>query len=115
MWRFFNIDLYYNLLYYKFNIDIICYHLCIRFVCFKDLANVMDKSNEFGVIVFTFGSLVAMESLPKHILNAFKFVFSQLPQTVLWKYENDHMADKPQNVVLCKWLPQRAILRESIV
>lgn len=72
----------------------------------------LDKSNEFGVIVFTFGSLVAMESLPENVLVSLKSVFSQLPQTVIWKYENDHMPDKPENVVLCKWLPQRAILRE---
>lgn len=73
----------------------------------------MDKSNEFGVIIFSFGSLVAMNTLPEDVLAAFKNVFSQLPQTVIWKYENDHMPDKPENVVLCKWLPQRAILRES--
>jgi len=78
----------------------------------KDLADVMDKSNEFGVIVFTFGSLVAMSTLPDDVLAVFKIVFSQLPQTVIWKYENDHMLEKPENVVLCKWLPQRAILRE---
>jgi len=53
-----------------------------------------------------------MNTLPDDVLDAFKFVFSQLPQTVIWKYENDYMPDKPENVVLCKWLPQRAILRE---
>lgn len=79
---------------------------------FKDLIEVLDKSNEFGVIVLSFGSVMAMESLPKNILNSLKFAFKQLPQTVIWKYENDHMPDKPENVVLCKWLPQRAILRE---
>lgn len=72
----------------------------------------MDNSNEFGVIVFTFGSLVAMNTLPDDVLDKFKIVFSQLPQTVIWKYENDNMPDKPENVVLCKWLPQRAILRK---
>lgn len=78
----------------------------------EDLADVMDKSNKFGVIVFTFGSLVATNTLPANVLKAFKIVFSQLPQTIIWKYENDHMPDKPENVMLYKWLPQRAILRE---
>lgn len=72
----------------------------------------MDESNEFGVIVFTIGSLVAMHSLPNSILNTFKSVFSQLPQTIIWKYENDQMVDKSKNVVLCKWLPQRDVLRK---
>lgn len=73
----------------------------------------LDDSGEFGVIVFSFGSLVALNTLPEDTLDVLKSVFSQLPQTVIWKYENDHMADKPDNVVLCKWLPQRAILRKS--
>lgn len=74
----------------------------------------MDKSNEFGVIVFTFGSLVAVNSLPENVLDALKIAFSQLPQTIIWKYENDHMPNKPKNAVLCKWLPQRAILRKFL-
>lgn len=81
----------------------------------RDLADVIDKSNEFGVIVFTFGSLISMNTLPNDVLDAFKIVFSQLPQTVIWKYENDHMPDKPENVMLCKWLPQRAILQHPNV
>lgn len=72
----------------------------------------MDKSHEFGVIVFTFGSLVSMESLPQTVLSAFKFVFSRLPQTVIWKYENGHMVNKPINAILLPWLPQRDILRK---
>lgn len=81
----------------------------------QDLSDVMDNSNEFGVIVFTFGSLVAMNTLPDDVLDKFKIAFSQLPQTVIWKYENDNMPDKPENVVLCKWLPQRAILHHPNV
>jgi len=64
------------------------------------------------VIVFSLGSLVAMNTLPDDLLGVFKTVFSRLPQTVIWKYESDDMTDKPENVVLCKWLPQRAILRK---
>lgn len=72
----------------------------------------MDKHNEFGIIVFSFGSLVSMNSLPENILDALKLAFSQLPQTILWKYEKDHMPNKPKNVILCKWLLQRDILRK---
>lgn len=81
----------------------------------SDLAAVLDKDNEFGVIVFTFGSLVAMNSLPENVLDALKFAFGRLPQTIIWKYENDYMPNKPQNVILCKWLPQRSILKHPNV
>lgn len=72
----------------------------------------MNKSNEFGVIVFTLGSLVAMNSLPENVLDAFKLSFNQLSQTIIWKYENDYMNKKPKNVFLYKWIPQREILRK---
>ncbi|XP_025195624.1 UDP-glucuronosyltransferase 1-5-like [Melanaphis sacchari] len=81
----------------------------------KHLEDVMNNSNEFGVIVLTFGSLVAMDTLPDYVLKAFKTVLSKLPQTIIWKYEDDHMPDKPENVILCKWLPQRAILQHPNV
>lgn len=79
------------------------------------MKDIIDKNNEYGVIVFTFGSLVAINSLPENVLDALKLAFSQLPQTILWKYENDHMPNKPKNVVLYKWLPQRDILRKHHV
>lgn len=73
----------------------------------------MNENNEFGVIVFSFGSIVAINSIPENILDIFKSVFRHLPQTIIWKYESDDMINKPDNVVLCKWLPQRDILRKN--
>lgn len=55
---------------------------------------------------------MAIKSLPTVAIDALKFVFSQLPQTVIWKYEDEFMDNKPENVILCKWLPQRDILRK---
>ena len=37
-------------------------------------------------------------------------VFKGLKQKVLWKWETEEMADKPDNVMLSKWLPQQEIL-----
>jgi len=64
-----------------------------------------------GVIYFTFGSLVKFSKLPEQILKTFKEVLSRVPQRVLWKYEED-MEDKPENVMISKWFPQREILRK---
>lgn len=41
---------------------------------------------------------------------AFTKVFSRLNQKVLWKYENESLPDKPENVMITKWLPQRDVL-----
>ena len=37
-------------------------------------------------------------------------VFGKLKQKVLWKWETEHMDDKPPNVMLHKWLPQQDVL-----
>lgn len=58
---------------------------------------------------FTFGSLIRVSTLPKHIIQTFKDVFSKLPIRVLWKYE-DEMPDKPDNIYISKWMPQGDIL-----
>lgn len=41
--------------------------------------------------------------------------FASLDQRVLWKWDQDTMADLPPNVRLAKWLPQQDILGESYV
>jgi len=70
------------------------------------------EESQHGVILFTFGSTVLMNSLPKDILQAFKEALAQLPQRVLLKYEGE-MEDKPKNVMTRKWFPQRDILSKN--
>ncbi|CAH1709870.1 UDP-glucosyltransferase 2 [Aphis gossypii] len=67
------------------------------------------ENSPHGVIYFTFGSVVAMSSLPDHIQDTFKNVFRQIPQRVLWKFEGE-MKDKPNNVMTGNWFPQRDVL-----
>ncbi|KAF0755321.1 UDP-glucuronosyltransferase 2B17-like, partial [Aphis craccivora] len=57
------------------------------------------ENSPHGVIYFTFGSIIAMSTLPDHIQNAFKEALAQVPQRVLWKYEGE-MKDKPINDIL---------------
>lgn len=54
-----------------------------------------------------------MSSLPDHIQDTFKNVFRQIPQRVLWKYEGE-MKDKPDNVMIGNWFPQRDVLCEYL-
>ncbi|XP_060863384.1 UDP-glucosyltransferase 2-like isoform X2 [Metopolophium dirhodum] len=67
------------------------------------------ESSPHGVIVFTLGSVVAVSSIPETIRNNIIKVLSQVPQRVLLKYE-DEMIDKPENIMIKKWFPQRDIL-----
>ncbi|VVC32403.1 UDP-glucuronosyl/UDP-glucosyltransferase [Cinara cedri] len=74
----------------------------------EDISEFIEQSPD-GVIYFTFGSTVKMSSLPKHVEKAFLETFAQIPERVIWKYE-DVLTDKPKNVMTKKWLPQRDIL-----
>ncbi|XP_060835305.1 UDP-glucosyltransferase 2-like [Rhopalosiphum padi] len=74
----------------------------------KDILDFIDESPN-GVIYFTFGSTVKLSTLPVHIEKTFKQVFNNVSQRVLWKYESE-MKDKPDNVMIKKWFPQRDIL-----
>ncbi|XP_060863381.1 UDP-glucosyltransferase 2-like [Metopolophium dirhodum] len=74
----------------------------------KDILDFIEDSPH-GVILFTFGSTIAMSSIPKYILSAFREALAELPQRVLLKYEGE-MEDKPKNVMTRKWFPQRDIL-----
>lgn len=48
--------------------------------------------------------------MPKEKSKIFLNVFRKLKQRVLWKWEDDNMEDKPDNVMIGKWLPQNDIL-----
>lgn len=65
-----------------------------------------------GVILFTFGSTVALSLLPENIQKAFIETLALLPQRVLLKYEGE-MKDRPNNIMTRNWLPQREILCED--
>ncbi|VVC34036.1 UDP-glucuronosyl/UDP-glucosyltransferase [Cinara cedri] len=74
----------------------------------KDILEFIEDS-PYGVVLFTFGSTVLMSSMPDHIRTAFLEALAQLPHRTLMKYEVE-MIDKPNNVMIRKWLPQRDIL-----
>lgn len=78
----------------------------------KDLQNYLDNAKE-GVIYFSLGSNVKSKSLPEEQFKKFMNTFSQLPYKILWKFENEHLPEKPQNVEIRKWLPQQDVLRKS--
>lgn len=69
----------------------------------------MDKSKQ-GAIYFSLGSNLKTIYLPDNIRKIFLDVFGKLPYNVLFKWENDTLPGKPDNVFLSKWLPQLTVL-----
>lgn len=54
-----------------------------------------------------------MSTIPESIKKAFLKALERVPQRVLLKYE-DEMEDKPKNIMMKQWLPQRDILCEYL-
>ncbi|XP_038209882.1 UDP-glycosyltransferase UGT5-like [Zerene cesonia] len=75
----------------------------------KELEKILNESRN-GVVYVNFGSNVRSSELPENKKRAFLNVFKRLKHTVLWKWEDDNMPDKPPNVIIRKWFPQRKIL-----
>ncbi|XP_044750030.1 UDP-glycosyltransferase UGT5-like isoform X2 [Coccinella septempunctata] len=63
-----------------------------------------------GVIYFSLGSMIKGHTFPQEKREAFLKAFARLPQRVLWKWENETMPGKPDNVMIQKWMPQFDIL-----
>ncbi|KAF2903763.1 hypothetical protein ILUMI_02413 [Ignelater luminosus] len=76
----------------------------------KDLANLLDKATN-GFIYFSLGGNVKSNLLPDYTRKILLETFAELPYSVLWKYEQEDLLDKPDNVITSKWFPQQNILR----
>ncbi|KAJ3658299.1 hypothetical protein Zmor_010047 [Zophobas morio] len=74
-----------------------------------DLEKWINESTH-GVIYFSLGSMIKGHTFPDEKRQEFLKAFGRLPQRVLWKYENDTMPGKPDNVMIQKWMPQLDIL-----
>lgn len=74
----------------------------------EDIQNFLDKSQK-GVIYFSMGSNIKGADLDQGIRNTVLNTFAKLEYDVLWKFEED-LPNKPKNVHIAKWVPQRPIL-----
>ncbi|XP_026734627.1 UDP-glucuronosyltransferase 2B31-like [Trichoplusia ni] len=74
-----------------------------------DLQKVLDNAKN-GAVYLNFGSNVRSAEMPEDKKNAIINVFRKLKHTVLWKWEDDHFKNKPDNLIIRKWMPQKEIL-----
>ncbi|XP_050682126.1 UDP-glycosyltransferase UGT5-like isoform X2 [Leptidea sinapis] len=75
----------------------------------KDLQTILDEAKH-GVVYVNFGSNVRSSELPDEKKQAFLNVFRRLRQTVIWKWEDDELKGKSDNVITRQWFPQKDIL-----
>ncbi|CAG9799735.1 unnamed protein product [Chironomus riparius] len=73
------------------------------------LKHFLDNS-EHGVIYMSFGSNVQSTDLSSEIKGMFLNTFKRLKYDFIWKFENDDLPEKPENVMIQKWLPQADLL-----
>ena len=67
-------------------------------------------NSEDGVILVSFGTVLQASLMSDDLRLKLTSVFGQLKQRILWKWESEEMENKPDNVMLSKWLPQQDIL-----
>uniref|UniRef100_A0A023EW79 UDP-glucuronosyltransferase n=1 Tax=Aedes albopictus TaxID=7160 RepID=A0A023EW79_AEDAL len=74
-----------------------------------NIQSFLDTATD-GVIYFSMGSNIKSKDLPLEKRDAFLKVFSKLKQKVMWKWEDDNLPGKPDNVFVQSWWPQDDIL-----
>ncbi|CAG9854774.1 unnamed protein product [Phyllotreta striolata] len=75
----------------------------------QDIKDYLDSSTQ-GVVYFSLGSNVKSTYLSVEVRQEIIKALGELPYNVLWKWESDHLPDRPPNVLTRKWLPQQDIL-----
>lgn len=69
----------------------------------------LDSATD-GAILFSMGSIIKGTQWSDEYREAFIKAFGKLKQKVIWKYEADVLPNKPDNVMISSWVPQRDIL-----
>lgn len=83
-------------------------HAGIRKPIPKEFQKILDLAKN-GVIIFSLGTNIHSADMDKTKIQAFLYAFAKLPYTILWKFEEE-LEDKPDNVIIKKWLPQGDIM-----
>lgn len=73
----------------------------------------MDNASH-GVIYFSLGTMMKGSTLPDELKRGFLKTFSELKQTIIWKFEQK-LSDLPNNVHIVEWAPQQSILGKNLM
>lgn len=75
----------------------------------KELQSFLDEAKE-GVVYFSMGSHVRSKDYLPERREMFLEVFKELELKVLWKFDDETLADRVPNVLVKKWVPQADVL-----
>ncbi|KAF7267598.1 hypothetical protein GWI33_019209 [Rhynchophorus ferrugineus] len=75
----------------------------------NDLQEILDNARN-GAIFFSMGSHLKSRNFSEEKRRMFLNIFKKLDQIVLWKFEDDDLPGKPDNVCIKKWFAQMDLL-----
>ncbi|XP_046627127.1 UDP-glycosyltransferase UGT5-like [Neodiprion virginianus] len=75
----------------------------------KDLRMILDEATQ-GFVYMSLGTNTKSASLSNEMRGEFIAAFSEIPYTVIWKYEDNLLPGQPDNVHTMKWIPQQSVL-----
>lgn len=75
----------------------------------QEIKDFLDSSHE-GVVFVSWGSMVKADTMTAKIREGMLRAFGTFKEKFLWKWENETLQNKPDNVHIQKWLQQREIL-----
>lgn len=75
----------------------------------KHIETILDNATD-GAIYFSMGSNLLSRTIPQEKLEAILRAFEGMNETIIWKFEEENLPNKPKNLHIFKWLPQQAIL-----
>lgn len=75
----------------------------------EDLKTILDNAKN-GVVYFSMGSNLKSAQLPLEKRNGLINAFRKRKELILWKWEDENLPGKPENVIIRKWFPQDAVL-----
>ncbi|XP_063365012.1 UDP-glycosyltransferase UGT5-like isoform X2 [Cydia amplana] len=85
------------------------YHVATPKPLSGDLKKFIDEA-EHGVIYISFGSMLRATTTPRDKLEAIISAVSELPQRIVFKWEEPNLPGNPKNIYVSNWLPQNDIL-----
>ncbi|XP_044731275.1 uncharacterized protein LOC123294226 [Chrysoperla carnea] len=78
----------------------------------ESIKSFLDNAQN-GFIYFSLGSNIKSSLLGEKTIATILKVFKWLPYRILWKYESENLSNKPDNVFISQWVPQRAVLEHT--
>lgn len=73
------------------------------------LQDFLDNAKE-GVIYFSLGSAIEPSTVPQDKKDILLKVLGSRKERVLWKWDENILENRPENVMISKWFPQQGIL-----